>query len=212
MNKTINKGISRRGFLTSAAAAATLSAVVGCNDEREVTHFQTGTEEQPMLDAINFVNKEDILYRVLVNRYKDRVCVLPEPAANIESRLHFYESNDSPTGPQNLVDKYDAFVLCSRAGIAGGPANTHILRYIGHNPAQKVVMFKDYGTGDVEATYDNNNSGVVVRGGVGYSFKVDPSTNKLTVDMTGDALFNGKQALIVDKDDRITLEEDLLLK
>ncbi len=204
MNKTINKGISRRNFFTGAAAA-TLTTIVGCNDDKEVTHFQTGSEPS-LYDHLSFVNGEGLENSIFIMRYNDRVCVMPEPAAAVESRLHFYESKDSPTGPQNLIKKNDAFVVSRRDS---WPL-THVLRYLGREG--ELLRFRDYATGDYTANIEANDCASIVRGGVAYSVRVDRSNDDLAIDLTGDALFNGKQAPIVDKDGKITLEEDLLLK
>jgi hypothetical protein len=206
MNKTVNKGISRRNFITSAAGAATLSAIVGCNDDKESTHV-AGTEPS-QYKRINFINQEGLSNDLFLMCYKDKVCV-NEPDMTVEGRLHFYEAKDSPTGPQNLIEMNDAFVISRR----DSQPNTHVLRYIGHDPASKTLTFRDYATGTREILYsESTNEGILVVGGNGYRVKVDPATDKLAVDLTGEGNFTGKQAFLVDEHEIVTLEEDLLLK
>jgi len=210
MNKTLtSNAISRRNFFKTAggtAAAATLTAIAGCHDDKEVTHFETGSEPSHY-NRIDFINQEGLLNKLFLRCYTDRVCVYPDSDVNIEGRLHFYEAKDSPTGPQNLIKMYDAFVISRR----DSQPNTHVLRYIGHNPENKTMTFRDYATGTREIVYsESTNEGTIVVGGNGYRVKVDPATDQLAVDLTGEGNFTGKQAFLVDEHDNVTLEEDLL--
>jgi hypothetical protein len=209
MNQTVNQGISRRNFFKTAggtAGAVTLSAIVGCNDDKEVTYV-AGTEPS-QYKRINFINQEGLSNDLFLMCYKDRVC-MHEPDMPVEGRLHFYEAKDSPTGPQNLINMYDAFVLSRR----DSQPNTHVLRYIAHDKGNRTLTFRDYATGTREIVYnDSTNEGTIAVAGNGYRVKVDPATDQLAVDLTGEGNFTGKQAFLVDEHEIVTLEEDLLLK
>lgn len=192
MNKTL---------ITLMAAAGI--ALGGCRDDKDDQPQPEPVvqEPAPVYSTFGFTNKEGIPYSLALARWPNRVGI------SGDHRLHFYEA----TSKEDTNVSLDESIVLTKNPSTGTTPFTHVLRYIGHDPVNRQLMFEDFGTGFRQVTYDGEtNYANLVVGGITYGVQVNPATGRLAIDQNGDGVYNGAQAPIIDIGDVVTTEADLL--
>lgn len=197
----------KRTIVFVVLAVLLLSAVTGASALHVKKFYKYGvriTGKDVSSTATNnfaFVTKEGLIYALNMVVFPDRVQVISSDGSYL---LHFSEAANADS--KNIA--LNEYVVLTGPGYF-----THILRYVGHDAANRQLTFQDPATGSREVTYGStltDNPQLIaianlVVGGVTYMIIVDPSTGKLAIDQNADGVIDGKEAPIVDiGDNKIT--------
>jgi hypothetical protein len=194
---------TRRNFLKligGGAAAVGLAQIVGCHDD---------SNSYPRKE-FEFVNGEDIAYKMLLECRPDGPYVVDAQDGSV-NKLHFREANyEMPMGAPGAIKLGEYFVMTNNAGTPF----THILRYTGHDAANRQLTFKDLGTGTREVVYAptayaNIGAADLIVAGIDHLSYVDTLTGRLVVDFNGDDDHQGTEVPITDKNGVQTWENQL---
>jgi len=206
---------TRRNFLRlagGAVAGAGLAGILGCHDDKKTVIVQgdgvspycnrpasTASTRMkftaPTIDQLylEFVNKEWTTSTFPLIRNGGLGALVTGDGFP----LHTVEGTDMDIG--------DYFVLNKT-----GSDFTHVLQYVNHDPANRILTFTDsaFGNPTRQVTYDPaTGQADLIVGGITYTTAVNPN-GSISVDQDGDGVVSNTQARIVNRFGGVLLLDD----